>query len=92
MTGPRSHWTERGDDNIFLRLAIAVRLFLLWLRMGLLYGTHLCEFSIPKCGGVLGGNDQNRAEKQNVVLTCFRPIPGCPVILVAKLCTYNWQS
>ena len=36
MTGRRSHWTERGDDNIFLRLAIAVRLFLLWLRMGLL--------------------------------------------------------
>ena len=36
MTGRRSHWTERGDDNIFLRLAIVVRLFLLWLRMGLL--------------------------------------------------------
>ena len=35
MTGRRSHWTERGDDNIFLRLAIVVRLFLLWLRMGL---------------------------------------------------------
>ena len=34
MTGRRSHWTERGDDNIFLRLAIVVRLFLLWLRMG----------------------------------------------------------
>ena len=33
MTGRRSHWTERGDDNIFLRLAIVVRLFLLWLRM-----------------------------------------------------------
>ena len=33
---PRSHWTERGDDNISLRLAIVVRLFLLWLRMGLL--------------------------------------------------------
>ena len=37
-------------------------------------GTLLCEFSIPKCGGVLGGNDQNRAEKQNVVLTWFRPV------------------
>ena len=36
MTGRRSHWTEPGDDNIFLRLAIVVRLFLLWLRMGLL--------------------------------------------------------
>ena len=36
MTGRRSHWTERGDDNIFLQLAIVVRLFLLWLRMGLL--------------------------------------------------------
>ena len=36
MTGRRSHWTERGDDNIFLRLAIVVRLSLLWLRMGLL--------------------------------------------------------
>ena len=36
MTGRRSHWTERGDDNTFLRLAIVVRLFLLWLRMGLL--------------------------------------------------------
>ena len=38
------------------------------------HGTLLCEFSIPKCGGVLGGNDQNRAEKQNVVLTWFRPV------------------
>ena len=60
LTGRRSHWTERGDDNIFLRLAIVVRLC---------HGTLLCELSIPKCGGVLGGNDQNRAEKQNVVLT-----------------------
>ena len=34
----------------------------------------MCECSIPKCGGVLGGNDQNRAEKQNVVLTSFRPV------------------
>ena len=32
----RNHWTERGDDDIFSRLAIVVRLFLLWLRMGLL--------------------------------------------------------
>ena len=31
------------------------------------HGTLLCEFSIPRCGGVSGGNDQNRAEKQNVV-------------------------
>ena len=38
------------------------------------HGTLLCEFSFPKCGGVLGGNDQNRAEKQNVVLTSFRPV------------------
>ena len=38
------------------------------------HGTLLCEFSIPKCGGVLGGNDQNRVEKQNVVLTWFRPV------------------
>ena len=38
------------------------------------HGTLWCEFSIPKCGGVLGGNDQNRAEKQNVVLTWFRPM------------------
>ena len=38
------------------------------------HGTLLCEFSIPKCGGVLGGNDQNRAEKQNVVPTWFRPV------------------
>ena len=30
------------------------------------HGTLLCEFSIPKCGGVLGGNDQN--------LTWFRPV------------------
>ena len=71
MTGRRSHWTERGDDDIFLRLAIVVRLFLLWqVRMGLLSWDPLqvlCKFSIPKCGGVLGGNDQNRAEKQNVV-------------------------
>ena len=36
MTGRRSHWMERGDDNIFLHLAIVVRLFLLCLRMGLL--------------------------------------------------------
>ena len=36
MTGQRSHWTERGDDYFFLRLAIVLRLFLLWLRMGLL--------------------------------------------------------
>ena len=28
MTGRRSHWMERGDDNIFLRLAIVVRLLL----------------------------------------------------------------
>ena len=34
MTGRRSHWTERGDDNIFLHLAIVVRLFLFWLRTG----------------------------------------------------------
>ena len=33
MIGRRSRWTERGDDNIFLRLAIVVRLSLLWLRM-----------------------------------------------------------
>ena len=32
----------------------------------------MCEFSIPKCGGVLGGNGQDGAEKQNVVLTWFR--------------------
>ena len=38
------------------------------------HGTLLSEFSIPKCGGILGGNDQNRAEKQNVVLTWFRPV------------------
>ena len=38
------------------------------------HGTLLCKFSIPKCGGVLGGNDQNRAEKQNVVLTWFWPV------------------
>ena len=38
------------------------------------HGTLLCQFSIPKCGGALGGNDQNRAEKQNVVLTWFRPV------------------
>ena len=38
------------------------------------HGTLFCEFSIPKCGGILGGNDQNRADKQNVVLTWFRPV------------------
>ena len=38
------------------------------------HGTLLCRFSKPKCGGVLGANDQNRAEKQNVVLTWFRPV------------------
>ena len=38
------------------------------------HGTLLCQFSISKCGGALGGNDQNRAEKQNVVLTWFRPV------------------
>ena len=26
------------------------------------------------CGGLLGGNDKSRAEKQNVVLTWFRPM------------------
>ena len=46
---------------------------------------------MPKCGGVLGGNGQNGAEKQNVVLTWFRPVtwssghlgrrPKDPVIL-----------
>ena len=38
------------------------------------HGTLLCVLSTPKCGGVLEGNDQNRAEKQNVVLTWFRPV------------------
>ena len=40
------------------------------------HGILLCEFSVPKCGGVLGGNDHNRAEKQNVVLARFRPVTG----------------
>ena len=38
------------------------------------HGALLCEFSIPECGGFLGGNDQDRVEKQNVVLTWFRPV------------------
>ena len=51
MTGRRSHWTERGEDNITY--------FYVWPLW---------------CGGVLGGNDQNRAEKQIVVLTWFQPV------------------
>ena len=46
MTGRRSHWTERGDDNIFLRFAIVERLFLLWLRMGLLSWGPSCVNSL----------------------------------------------
>ena len=38
------------------------------------HGTLLCDFSIPNCAGVLKRKDQNRAEKQNVVLTWFRPV------------------
>ena len=74
MTGRRSHWTERGDDNIFLRLAIVVRLSRLWLRMGLLSWDPLVWILDTQVRRVLGGNDQHRAEKQNVVLTWFRPV------------------
>ena len=76
MTRRRSHWTERGDDiTFFLHLAP------LWCACSFsgcewayCHGTLLHEFSITKCRGVLGGDDQNRAEKQNVVLTWFRPV------------------
>ena len=74
MTGRRSHWTERGDDNIFLRLAIVVRLSLLWLRMGFLSWDPLVWILDTQVRRVLGGNDQHRAKKQNVVLTWFRPV------------------
>ena len=74
MTGRRSHWRQHFF-NIWRQL------WPLWCACSFsgcewayCHGTLLCEFSIPKCGGVLGGNDQNRAEKQNVVLTWFRPV------------------
>ena len=73
MTG-RSHWTERGDDNIFYVWPLWCACSFSGCKWAYCHGTLLCEFSIPKCGGVLGGNDQNRAEKQNVVLTWFRPV------------------
>ena len=74
MTGRRSHWTERGDDNIFYVWPLWCVCSFSGCKWAYCHGTLLCEFSIPKCGGVLGGNDQNRAEKQNVVLTWFRPV------------------
>ena len=74
MTGRRSHWTERGDDNIFHVCPLWCTCSFSGCEWASCHGTLLCELSIPKCGGVLGGNDQNRAEKQNVVLTWFRPV------------------
>ena len=74
MTGRRSHWTERGDDNIVLRLAIVMRLFLLWLRMGLVSWDPLVRIIYTQVRRSIGRNDKSRAEKQNVVLTWFRPV------------------
>ena len=55
------------------------------------HGTLLCELSIPKCGGVLGGNAQNRAEKRNVVLTWFRPVTWSSGHL-GRRCSFGFGS
>ena len=47
MTGRRSHWTERGDDNIFT-FGHCGALVPSLAANGLCHGTLLCDFSIPK--------------------------------------------
>ena len=73
-----SQWEVTGRHEVTTTFFYVWPLWCAWSFSGCewayYHGTLLCEFSIPKCGGVLGGNDQNRAEKQNVVLTWFRPL------------------
>ena len=66
MTGRRSHWTERGDDDIFLRLAIVVRLFLLWLRIGLLSWDPSCVNSLYPSAE--SGEELTKIEPRNKML------------------------
>ena len=70
------------DEEVTGRNEVTTTIFYVWplwcacsfsgCKWAYCHGTLLCEFSIPKCGGVLGGNDQIEARS-----------PGRPVILVA---------
>ena len=62
ITGRRSLWTERGDDNIFFTFGHCGAFVPSLAANGLIVMAPLVVYSIPKCGGVLGGNDQNRTE------------------------------
>ena len=84
VSGPQNRHRVWLDEEVTGRNEVTTTLFYIWplwyassfsgCEWAHCHGTLLCEFSIPKCGGVLGGNDQNRVEKQNVVLTWFRPV------------------
>ena len=73
MTGRRSHWTERGDDNFFFTFDCGALVPSLAAN-GLIVLGPSCVNSLYPSPEVLGGNDPDRAEKQNVVLTWFRPV------------------
>ena len=62
--GTAYDWTKKSldDDNIFNVWPLWCACSFSGCEWAYCHGTLLCEFSKPNCGGVLGGNDQNRTE------------------------------
>ena len=47
-SGRRSHWTERGDDNIFYVWSLGCACSFYGCKWAYCHGTLLCEVSLPQ--------------------------------------------